>query len=167
MPFFSTHSWSKTLSFLLSSNSLNYSGEQVSFFLNKPPNTISKMKIHDLEEIVNEIKQEGKKVDNKDKWWAGKGKHNDFGNDWFLGHPDVGLYQFKSYNKNPYTQKGVGTKLTKNVDDDLKKNFEEENNSIFGVLPDKIKKKSLEREKRKDWLKTKHLKIQLVFSKMF
>lgn len=98
------------------------------------------MKIQNLNKIVDEIKEEGKNVENKDDWWAGKGKHSDFGNDWFLGHPKVGLYQFKSYKKNPYTTKGVGTKLTKNVDNDIKENFEKDSDTIFGVLPDKIKK---------------------------
>ncbi len=106
------------------------------------------MKIRDLNEIFDEIKEEGKKIDKKDDWWAGKARNKEIGNEWFMGHPDVGLYQFKSYQKNPYSSTGVGAKLTKNVDDEIEKKFEKQTNSIFGVLPDKINKNRKKRAKR-------------------
>lgn len=98
------------------------------------------MKIKNLDDVVEDIKDEGKDVENKDEWWAGKGNQKDLGDEWFVGHPEIGLYQFKSYRKNPYTLKGVGTKLTKNIDDEIESDFEKDTNSMFGILPNEIKK---------------------------
>lgn len=98
------------------------------------------MKIQDFDKVLKDIKEKGNKVDNKDDWWAGKTSNNKFGNDLFLGHPKVGLYQLKTYNKNPLQQKGIGAKLTNKIDDGIEENFEKNTESIFGVLPNKIKK---------------------------
>ncbi len=42
-----------------------------------------------------------------------------FSNDYYLFHPDVGVYLIKEYEKNPFYQIGVGGKITRHIDDDI------------------------------------------------
>jgi hypothetical protein len=47
------------------------------------------------------------------------------GEDMYVGHPGVGLFQLKTYAKNPFEVKGVGAKVARSVDDDLASFFPE------------------------------------------
>jgi hypothetical protein len=59
--------------------------------------------------------------------------------DYFLLHPEVGVYCIKEYQQNPYVQKGVGGKIIRHVDEDLEqiiKTF----SGDFGIIQGDIKK---------------------------
>lgn len=59
-----------------------------------------------------------------DEWRAIAGQRKSgVGEDFFLGHPSDGVYQFKTYAKNPYEVKGVGTQVARKVDDGLEPLF--------------------------------------------
>lgn len=53
--------------------------------------------------------------------------------DYYLFHPDVGLYLLKEYEKNPLERLGVGSKIARYVDDDIRKTIStlEDN---FGII---------------------------------
>jgi len=56
------------------------------------------------------------------------------GEDMFLGHPSVGVFQLKTFAKNPYEVRGVGSQVARHVDDDLDPLFPtEETGGLFGV----------------------------------
>nr|WP_254663134.1 hypothetical protein [Haladaptatus sp. W1] len=41
------------------------------------------------------------------------------GEDLYLGHPNAGLYHLKTYAKNPYQVRGVGTHVARKLDDEI------------------------------------------------
>jgi len=41
------------------------------------------------------------------------------GEDLYFGHPRAGVYQLKTYAKNPYEVRGVGAKIARNLDDEI------------------------------------------------
>ena len=41
------------------------------------------------------------------------------GEDMFLGHPSAGVYQLKTFAKNPHEVRGVGSRVARKVDDEL------------------------------------------------
>jgi len=41
------------------------------------------------------------------------------GEDMFLGHPSVGVFQLKTFAKNPYEVQGVGSRIARSVDEEL------------------------------------------------
>ncbi len=56
------------------------------------------------------------------------------GEDMFLGHPSVGVFQLKTFAKNPYEVRGVGSRVARKVDDDLDPLFPAEDaGGRFGV----------------------------------
>lgn len=72
------------------------------------------MKIRAWEDIPDNLTEE--KVD-PGKWRGTAGKRKQgIGEDFYLGHPNAGLFQFKIFTKNPFKIKGVGAKISKNID---------------------------------------------------
>ncbi|MDZ7730404.1 MAG: hypothetical protein U5K37_05045 [Natrialbaceae archaeon] len=53
-------------------------------------------------------------------WRAVAGRRDGaIGEDMYLAHEDAGVYQIKSYAKNPFTVRGVGTRVARRVDEDI------------------------------------------------
>jgi hypothetical protein len=67
-------------------------------------------------------------------WRAvGGDREGGLGEDLYLGHPGVGVYQLKTYAKNPFEVRGVGTRVARQVDDDIQPYFPAEGSGHFGV----------------------------------
>ncbi|OKY77104.1 MAG: hypothetical protein BTN85_1280 [Candidatus Methanohalarchaeum thermophilum] len=98
------------------------------------------MKTKSLEETFDEIREESEGTNQSKKWWAGTDSQK-LSNDLFLGHSDVGLYQIKSYMKNSLESKGIGAKITSNLDEEIEQEFKKSPDSMFGVLPRKVGKR--------------------------
>jgi hypothetical protein len=60
---------------------------------------------------------------------------NGVGEDLYLGHPGAGVYHLKTYAKNPFEVKGVGTQVARKIDDDIAPWFPTESGADgrFGV----------------------------------
>lgn len=96
------------------------------------------IRVKSRKEILNDIINDAKKQPSN--WKAVFGRDtNRFSNDYYLFHPDVGLYFLKEYDKNPFNQIGVGGKIARHVDEDIcsKLTTFSEN---FGILQGDIKK---------------------------
>ena len=75
------------------------------------------MRIRDWQDIVEDVTE--KDVD-PDGWRAvGGTRSGGVGEDLYLGHPTVGVFHLKTYAKNPYELKGVGTQIARKVDGDV------------------------------------------------
>jgi hypothetical protein len=75
------------------------------------------MRIRDWQDIVEDVTE--KDVD-PDGWRAvGGTRSGGVGEDLYLGHPRGGVYLLKTYAKNPYEVKGVGTQVARNLDDEI------------------------------------------------
>ncbi len=111
------------------------------------------MTIKSLQEILREILQEGKK--NPGEWKTISAPTPDrSGSDLLLFHPQIGpIYQIRAYEKNPYKIEGMGTRISRNVDNDFLKLVENQkirgNTGIFDInFP--IMQKSLAEGKKID-----------------
>ena len=75
------------------------------------------MRVRDWQDILADVTDGS--VD-PDGWRAIAGQRRQgVGEDLFLGHPAIGVYQLKTYAKNPYEVKGVGAKVARRIDDEL------------------------------------------------
>jgi len=75
------------------------------------------MRVRDWQDILEDVTDEATEPEG---WRAIAGTRCDgVGEDLFLGHPDIGLYQLKTYAKNPYDVRGVGARVARRVDDEL------------------------------------------------
>ena len=75
------------------------------------------MRVRDWQDILADVTDGS--VD-PDGWRAIAGQRRQgVGEDLFFGHPAIGVYQLKTYAKNPYEVKGVGAKVARRIDDEL------------------------------------------------
>ncbi len=75
------------------------------------------MRVRNWREILADVA--GDSTD-PDGWRAVAGSRREgLGEDLYFGHPSVGVYQLKTYAKNPRDLRGVGAKVARKVDDDL------------------------------------------------
>jgi hypothetical protein len=75
------------------------------------------MRIRDWTDILDDVAESD--ADAAD-WRAVAGRRAaGVGEDLYLGHPSRGLYQLKTYARNPYDVDGVGTRVARRVDEDL------------------------------------------------
>jgi hypothetical protein len=75
------------------------------------------MRARDWKDILADVTDSG--VD-PDGWRAVAGHREDgLGEDLFLGHPDAGVYELKTYAKNPLEVRGVGSRVARRIDDDI------------------------------------------------
>jgi len=75
------------------------------------------MRVRDWQDILSDVTDGGHDPDN---WRAVAGqRRGGVGEDLYLGHPAVGVYQLKTYAKNPRELRGVGTQIARRVDEDL------------------------------------------------
>ena len=75
------------------------------------------MRVRDWTDILADVTERG---DDPDAWRAVAGqRRRGVGEDLYLGHPSLGVFQLKTYAKNPYNVKGVGTQVARKVDGDI------------------------------------------------
>lgn len=55
------------------------------------------------------------------------------GEDLYLAHPATGVFQLKTYARNPFEVKGVGAQVARSLDDELDPLFPEDPGGRFGV----------------------------------
>ena len=88
------------------------------------------MRVRDWQDILGDVAESGADAAG---WRAVAGDRRDgIGEDLYLGHPDAGVYQLKTYAKNPFEVQGVGTELARRIDDDLDPLFPERADGRFG-----------------------------------
>lgn len=76
-----------------------------------------RMRIRDWQDILEDVTE---RETDREGWRAIAGQRRDgVGEDLYLGHPSVGLYQLKTYAKNPYEVRGVGTRVARKIDDGI------------------------------------------------
>lgn len=75
------------------------------------------MRVRDWTDVLRDVTESsGDPAD----WRAVAGqRRGGVGEDLYLGHPSVGVFQLKTYAKNPYDVKGVGTRVARKVDGDI------------------------------------------------
>jgi AcrR family transcriptional regulator len=75
------------------------------------------MRIRDWQDILEDVTE---RDTDPDGWRAIAGQRRQgVGEDLYLGHPSVGLYQLKTYAKNPYEVRGVGARVARKIDDGI------------------------------------------------
>lgn len=96
------------------------------------------MNIKSRNDILTDIIRDGKK--HPKGWSAAFGNDlESFSHDCFIFHPSVGIYLLKEYNKNPYKVKGVGSKIARHIDDDIRDSITKHSGE-FGILQGDIQK---------------------------
>ncbi len=72
------------------------------------------MEIRDWQDILSEVIEHDR---DPEGWRAVAGqRRRGVGEDLYLGHPSAGVFQLKTYAKNPYELHGVGTQVARKVD---------------------------------------------------
>jgi AcrR family transcriptional regulator len=75
------------------------------------------MRVRDWQDIMEEVSDASAEPGG---WRAvGGSRAGGVGEDLYVGHPAVGVFQLKTYARNPYDVEGVGTRVARRVDDDL------------------------------------------------
>lgn len=75
------------------------------------------MRVRDWDDIMAEVVESDA---DPDGWRAvGGDRATGIGEDLFVGHPGVGVFQLKTYAKNPYDVDGVGARVARRIDDEL------------------------------------------------
>ncbi len=75
------------------------------------------MRIREWQDILEDVTD---KPTDPDDWRAVAGdRSGGVGEDMYLGHPQAGVFFLKTYAKNPFEVRGVGTQVARNVDDEI------------------------------------------------
>jgi hypothetical protein len=75
------------------------------------------MRVRDWQDILEDIVESDA---DPGGWRAVGGDRADgIGEDLYFGHPAVGVFQLKTYAKNPYEVQGVGAEVARKIDDEL------------------------------------------------
>jgi len=91
------------------------------------------MRVRDWQDIMDEVVESNA---DPEGWRAvGGDRTSGIGEDLFIGHPSAGVFQLKTYAKNPYDVDGVGTRVARKIDDELDPLFPNQGNATghFGV----------------------------------
>jgi hypothetical protein len=90
------------------------------------------MRVRDWQDIVSDVVDSGA---DPDGWRAVAGdREGGVGEDMYLGHPGAGVFLLKTYTKNPFEVKGVGTQVARSLDDEIGSYFpDRESGGRFGV----------------------------------
>jgi hypothetical protein len=92
---------------------------------------MSVMRVHDWQDILTDVVESNAAPDD---WRAVAGnRRQGIGEDMYLGHPDAGVFQIKTYAKNPFDVKGVGGKVARRVDEDIDPFFPTAESGRFGI----------------------------------
>jgi hypothetical protein len=89
------------------------------------------MRVRDWQDIVEDVVES----DADPAGWRAVGgdRAGGVGEDLFVGHPAAGVFQLKTYAKNPFEVQGVGTRVARRVDEDLEPLFPEAGQGRFAV----------------------------------
>jgi hypothetical protein len=90
------------------------------------------MRVRDWQDILEDVVES----DADPAGWRAVGgdRAGGIGEDLFFGHPAVGVFQLKTYARNPYEVQGVGTEVARKIDDELDPLFPEQaETGMFGV----------------------------------
>lgn len=75
------------------------------------------MRVRDWQDIVRDVVESDAEPDD---WRAVAGdRRAGIGEDLFLAHPRAGVFQLKTYAKNPYEVRGVGSQVARKIDDEI------------------------------------------------
>ncbi|SFR59744.1 hypothetical protein [Halogeometricum limi] len=75
------------------------------------------MRVRDWTDILSDVTDSGA---DPEGWRAVAGHREDgLGEELFLGHPNVGVYELKTYAKNPLEVRGVGSRVARRIDDEI------------------------------------------------
>ena len=90
------------------------------------------MRVRDWQDILGDVVESDSDAGG---WRAVAGdRRGGPGEDMFLGHPSVGVFQLKTFAKNPYEVQGVGARVARSVDEDLDSLFPDgDSGGRFGV----------------------------------
>ena len=90
------------------------------------------MRVRDWQDILGDVVESNA---DPDGWRAVAGdRRGGVGEDLFLGHPSVGVFQLKTFAKTPFEVQGVGSRVARRIDDELDPIFPAEDGSgRFGV----------------------------------
>ncbi len=89
------------------------------------------MRIRDWDDLLSDVIESD--VDPSGWRAVGGDRAGGVGEDLFIGHPEAGAYQLKTYAKNPYQVEGVGSKVARRVDEDIEPLFPTDAGGVFGV----------------------------------
>lgn len=96
------------------------------------------MNIKSRKDILSDIIDDSAK--HPTGWKAAIGKdHHTLSHDYYIFHPDVGCYLLKEYQKNPYTRKGLGSKIARQIDEDIEKTITKDAGD-FGIIQGDIRR---------------------------
>ena len=81
------------------------------------------MRVRDWQDIMEDVAES----DADPEGWRAVGgdRASGIGEDLYIGHPAVGVFQLKTYAKNPYEVQGVGARVARSIDDELDPLFPE------------------------------------------
>lgn len=89
------------------------------------------MRVRDWQDILEDVVENDT---DPDQWRAvGGDRRSGIGEDLYIAHPSTGVYQLKTYAKNPYDVQGVGAQVARRIDDEIDPLFPEEGTGLFGV----------------------------------
>jgi hypothetical protein len=91
------------------------------------------MQVRDWQDIMEEVVDSGA---DPEGWRAvGGDRSSGIGEDLYVGHPDTGVFQVKTYARNPFEVQGVGARVARRIDDELAPLFPERGEAPghFGV----------------------------------
>lgn len=103
------------------------------------------VKIKSRNDILNDVISDAKTFPTG--WKALFGKDNErLSRDYYLFHPESGIYMLKEYQKNPFEVKGIGGKIARYIDNDIESEMTKHSGD-FGIVQGDIRKiaRSLER----------------------
>jgi hypothetical protein len=89
------------------------------------------MRVRDWQDILEDVVES-----NADPggWRAvGGDRANGIGEDLYIGHPSAGVFQLKTYARNPFEVQGVGSRVARKIDDDLDSLFPKDDEGRFAV----------------------------------
>ncbi len=79
------------------------------------------MRIRDWRDVLEDVSEADA---DPDDWRAVVGnRRGGLGEDFYLAHPTVGIFQLKTFAKNPFDVRGVGTRVATSFDDDVREAF--------------------------------------------
>lgn len=89
------------------------------------------MRIREWQDILRDVIESEA---DPDGWRAVAGdRTKGLGEDLYLGHPRAGVYQLKTYAKNPVSVRGVGTQVARKLDDEIGSYLPEGDDGRFAV----------------------------------
>ncbi|MFP4627710.1 MAG: hypothetical protein ACLFMX_01845 [Halobacteriales archaeon] len=79
------------------------------------------MRVRDWDDVLADIAERPATTDD---WRAVVGtRRRGLGEDVYLAHPRLGVYALKTFAKNPFEVRGVGTRVARSVDEELAEHF--------------------------------------------